>query len=257
MKTRKLKNIQEDIKKTETELEGLRTELPKAKSRTVDVQVRREKLVYKAKTGNVPTQAKLGELNKELEAAKQEEGDFQTAIKQGEARRAELEIELKRSKEETGKALIAAYAKTLQEEHGPAIDEAIAKVVVTIETKAQEPFAKLRKELAELEFPEVNLERKVSQVITGFLQFFFYRLFPRDFERPHAVYRSKSLAEMFTGAFEMWADKALRQKVRDEAVAIPADFSNMRVIPSAEAEEQVAQRARMREEAAQLKAGVA
>ena len=218
MKTRTLKTVKADIAKTEKELSGLRVELPKAKSRMMDIQVRREKIVYKAKTGNVPAQEKLAELNKKLDTAKWERDDFETAIRQGEARLSELETELGESKKEAGKALIAAYARTLEEEHGPAIDEAIAKVVTTIEKKAQEPLAKLRKELEAVEFPEVNLERKVNKVISGFLQASFSRLFPRDFERPHAIYRNKSLREMLKGSFEMWAEKAIEQRARDAAM---------------------------------------
>lgn len=253
MTIRTLKAVKTAIAKTEKELSGLRVELPKAKSRMVGIEAKRETVVYKAKVGNVPAQAKLAELNNQLDAAKQEMDDFETAIQQGESRLSELETELGESKNETGKALIAAYVKTLEEEHGPVIDAAIAKVVTTIEKKAQEPLAKLREDLEALGFPEVNLERKVNQVLSGFLQFSFYRLFPRDFERPHAVYRSKSLAEMFKGTFEMWADRALRQKARDDEAVIPADFSNMRMISSEEAEAQAAVRMQMKQDAEMLR----
>ena len=64
MKT--LKKVKADIAKTEEELAGLRTALPKAKSKAMDIQVRREAVVYKAKTGNVPAQEKLSELNEAL-----------------------------------------------------------------------------------------------------------------------------------------------------------------------------------------------
>ena len=255
MKARTLKAVKAAITKTEVEVGSLKVELPKAKSRMMDIQVRRERVVYKAKTGDEKAQVKLAELNASLDEARREREDFETAIEQGEAKLGTLKDELVEAKKAAGKALIAAYAKTLQEEHGPAIDEAIAKVVTTIEKKAQQPLAKLRNELEALGFPEVNLERKVNQVLSGFLQFSFYRLFPRDFERPHAIYRSKSLRQMFKGSFEVWADKAIRERARDEVMAAPirADFSDIRIIPQEEAEAQAAVRMQMKRDAEKLR----
>jgi len=258
MKTRTLKAVKAAITKTEAEVASLGIELPKSRSRMMDIQVRRERVVYKAKVGNVPAQEKLAELNEDLDEARQEQEDFETAIQQGEARLSELETELVEAKKEAGKALIADFAKRLLEEHVPIIDKAISDVITTIEKKAQEPLVELRKRLESLDYPEVNLERKVNKVITGFLQFSFYRLFPRDFERPHAIYRNKSLREMFKGSFDMWANEAIRNRARDEAtnVASIVDLSNMRVVPQAEALIVEETRKRMREDAAQLKAQV-
>ena len=255
---RKPQTVVKDIRNWERKLATLQTDLEKAKGREVTAIEKKKKVVLLAKTGDEQAgkkldQARAAELRATLEAS-----EYNEAIEQCQGKLRDLETELVEAKKEAGKSLIAAYAKKMEEEHAPSIDKAITEVIRTV-GKMQEPLTELRKGLGELDFPEVNLEHKVKQVIARFLQSSFYRVFPRDFERQHKVYREQSLTEMLKGSLVTEADQALRQKARDDArdAAIPAaDFSNMRVVSG---EDNMAHQAlvdRMKQDASQLKAGV-
>jgi len=251
MKTRTLKTVKADIAKTEKELSGLRVELPKAKSRMMDIQVKRERVVYKAKTGNAKAQAKLAELNKTFDTAKWEKDDFETAIRQGEVKLQTLETELNQSKEEAGRDLIRDCGKE-QEKCLARIAKAMDEVVAAVQESRKGTDA-LRKDLDALGFEELNLDSQITKVAVHSISQTLYGLFPRSgkFERPLSGYhRETALVQMVQNLFKRFYDSRKSLIENPEEGVIKADLSTgFRVVPLEEAEAQVALREKLKQEA--------
>ena len=258
---RKPKTVTKDIQNWETKLATLQTDLEKAKGREVNAIEKKKKVVLLAKTGDEQAgkklaQAREGELRATLEAS-----EYNEAIEQCQGKLQGLETELKASKLEAGRALLAEYGKKLEGEFAPLIDKAVAEVIAGIQ-KIQEPSEELRKNLQGLGFPESNFDTDVNKAIGAFIRASFFPYAKSYFEfHPHKHEWNRKLVETITKArLEHLADQAIRDRARDEAryVAMPVlDSSNMRVVPQAEALMVEETRKQMREDAAQLKAGVA
>jgi len=253
MKTRTLKAVKAAITKTEKEVASLRVELPKAKSKVIDIKVKREAVVYKAKIGNPSAQAKLSKLNEQLDTASVEMEDFSTAIKQGEAKLQTLEVELSSAKQATGRELIRDYGEK-QEESLARIDKAMGEITDAVKN-SQGAMAELRKELSNLDFKELNLEHKLTRVTVGFISSALYLLFPRHFERSiHKAYRNKPLVEMAKVLFTAVAESQGHLLEDPNEGVIRADLSEgFRVVSDAEIMERQARADEMKQDASRLR----
>lgn len=254
MKARKLNTVKAAITKTESELEGLRAELPKSKSRVMDIQVRRELIVYKAKTGDEKAQSKLAELNKQLDAARVEMEDFATAIKQGEAKKQTLEVELTASKQETGLELIRECGEGQVERH-KRIVKATAEIVST-QQESRQVMDKLRVDLTALDFKELNIDADLYKLTANFISNTLYGLYSRSgkFERPAVAYhRNTPLLELVKNLFNGKANSS-KQLLRDPNEGIlEVNLSNERLVTHSEMEEHQALANKMKAQASEMR----
>jgi len=250
MKT--LKKVKADIAKTEKEVATLRLELPKAKSKVMDIQVRRERVVYRAKTGDEKAQAKLAELNKQLDAARVEQDDFSTAIRQGEDKLQTLKTELTEAKQQTGRELIRACGEA-QEKDLARIDAAMTEITDAVKT-SKKGLDDLRQELSNLDFRELNLESKFRRVTVAFITSALYALFPRDFDRSsHKHFRNRPLIEMAKAAFAGVADSPKDLLEDPDESVIQVEQCEVRRVPSEEVQQMLVQRAQMKQQAAEMR----
>jgi predicted nucleic acid-binding Zn-ribbon protein len=252
MEARKLKTVTKEMTQVEKELEGLRTELPKARSRMVDIRFKREKIVYRAKTGDSKAQAKLEELNKQLGAAKVEQDDLETAIRQGGTKLETLGVELTEAKQQTGRDLIRQFSKS-QEKEMLRIDAAMGEIVEAVKT-SKKGLDDLRQELSNLDFRELNLESKFRRVTVAFITSTLYGLFPRDFDRSsHKHFRNRPLIDMAKDAFAGVADSPKDLLEDPDESVIQVDPCEVRRVPPEEVQQQLAQRAQMKQQAAEMR----
>lgn len=256
---RKPKTVTKDIQNWEKKLATLQADLERAKSQEVKASEKKKKVVLLAKTGDERAGKKLAQAREDELRATLEASEYEEAIEQCHGKLKGLETELKAARLAAGKALLAEYGKKVEAEYAPLIDKAVAEVIAGIH-KVMEPYGELRKSLEELGFPESNFDAGVNKMIGAFIRASFYAHARGYFESPpHKHERNKTLAEMLNkGRFEFWADKTIRERARDEVMAAPirTDFSDIRIIPQEEAEAQAALRAKMKQEARELKHGV-
>ncbi len=256
---RKPKLVSKEIQTWTEKLATLKSDLGKAQTREAKAEKSRSKIVLRAKTGHKPSQEKLEQFTEDWIRATREKSDYETAIEQCQQRLEGFETELKASQLAAGKALLAEYGKKLETEYAPAIDKAVAEVIAGIQ-KVMEPYTELRKSLEDLGFPESNFDADVNKMIGAFIRASFYPYAKSYFEfHPHKHEWNRPLSETLTEKLlEFSADKAIRDKARDEAmnVASIVDLSDMREITQSEALIVEETRKRMREDAAQLKAQV-
>jgi len=230
-----------------------------AQHREVEMRKQKEKIALKLEPSEIEGNEKLSSMRGELLKQSLVIEDFESNIRKAQEKLESLDTELREAKGQEGRALIREFGKKLEVEHGKAIDEAIGKlvkIVATAQDEAREVNAQVQ---SQYNFGEQNLPHKLNQIVSSFLGWRLYLIFPRQFQdfRPHKIYRKDTLSEVVKAAFARWSDDKPEPVGPKQDDAITADFGNMRVVPRAEAEAQVELRAKMKQEAAQLKAGVA
>jgi len=255
MKTRKVATIRTEIKKTEKELEGLRTELPKARSRTVDIKYRSDQLVYKSKVGDSKSTEKLAELDKKLDAAKLDEGRFEIAISQGQSKLETLEVELTESRKRTGLELIKkegeAQAKMYTE-----VEEAFGVIISGVQ-KSRKGTDRLRENLDALDFEPLNIGTTVKENAARKISQILHELFPQTgllFEGTLSkIHRESSLVQLIQNCFRSFSNSPKQLLQDPNEGVIRADLSEVRTVPSGEALLVAETRSQMKRDAAEMR----
>ena len=252
---RKLTTVQRDIAKWETRLSNLEQNMKTAQHREVEMRKRKEKVDLKLEPSEIESNEKLSSMRGELLKQSLVIEDFESNIRKAQEKLESLSTELKEAKGQEGRALIQEFGKKLEVEHGKAIDEAIGKlvkIVATAQDEAREVNAQVQ---SQYDFDEQNLPYKLNQIVSSFLGWRLYLIFPRQFQdfRPHRIYRKDTLSEVVKAAFARWSDDKPDPVGPKQDEMIKADFSNMRVVPREEAEEQAAVRMKMKQDAEALR----
>jgi len=255
MKTRKVATIRAEITKTEKELAGLRTELPKAKSKTVDIKYRSDQLVYKSKVGDSKSTEKLAELDKKLDAAKLDEGRFEIAISQGQSKLETLEVELTGAKERTGLELIKEEGEA-QEKIYTRIEKALGVIIDGVK-ESRTGTDTLRENLDELDFEPLNIGTTVKENAARKISQILHELFPKTgllFEGTLSkIHRESSLVQLIQNCFRSFSNSPKQLLQDPNQGVIRADLSEVRTVPAGEALIMVEARAQMKQDAAEMR----
>ena len=255
MKARKLKTVKADISKWEIRLSNLEQNMKTAQHREVEMRKRKEKVALKLKPSEIEGNEKLSSMRGELLKQSLVIEDFESNIRKAQEKLESLDAELKEAKGQEGRELIREFGKKLEVEHGKAIDEAIGKLVEIVATAQDEARGVNAQVQSQYNFGEQNLPHKLNKIVSSFLGWRLYLIFPRQFElfRPHKIYRKDTLSGIVKAAFARWSDDKPEPVGPKQDDAIKADLGNMRVIPREETEAQQALRMQMKRDAETLR----
>jgi len=225
-----------------------------AKAQEAKAKARDEKtaIVLEARTGDKAAKAQVKKLREVDVRARLDEEELSDSIIKCEEKIEGLKRnyaqgcldEFNERKQEVSKGVI----KDAEE-----VDKAIADVFVKID-KMLKPVKELQAEANELGVIP-NFSYKLGETVGYHIRWKSWLRWGRVFDIVHKVYKKDTLVESMKNHLEVYSDHPDLREVREDEV-IKADLSDIRVVPREEIEAQVALRAKLKQEAAEMKAQV-